>query len=169
MRTVTDNSKEELANTLGAEIAAAREEARPISRLTLSRLLNTKHGLHLSEAEKFVDRYCDEKAPAIPTFLSSEFGTPYLKVLAVINIVLAIGFYIVSFTTLNKQNAPIWPWMLLGTIFLGASVVSWVQSLRPPKAARTVTRYNPEEHTTTATTGVESRDRAATGPLQPRS
>ena len=117
MRTVAD-STQEIAQTLADEIALAREEARPISRLTLARVLVAKYSYHPHDAERIVDRYCDDKAPGIPTYLSSEFGVPYLKVLAIVNGVAGIILLIISLVVMDRPNVPIWPWLSSGTFFL---------------------------------------------------
>lgn len=154
-------TKELLEQTLASEIAQARAEVRPVSRLTLTRLLQSKHGIPTHDAELFVDRYCEEKEPAIPTFLSNEFGVPYLKVVSVLNVLLAIGFYVVTLK-FQRPTLSIWPGIILGTLFLTAAVVMWIQSLRPPKEKPRPIRLD----TALPDIGIAE---APTGTLQPRS
>jgi len=133
MRAVTDITRPELEQLLANEIASARSEARPISRLTLTRLLQTKYSLHLHEAEVMVDRYCDEKAPGVPTYLSSEFGTPYLKVLAIINIAVGLGLSIMAAVSQHKGGFAFVPWLLGALLFIGSAALFWVKSVTPEK------------------------------------
>lgn len=127
MNSVADSSREDLEQWIASEIANAREDARPISRLTLTRMASTRFGMNPHDAERFVDAYCDEKAPAVPTMLSTEFGVPYLKVLAALNVVLALGCFILA------MKLPSWIFigLILGLAFLGGSVFCWVRSLSP--------------------------------------
>lgn len=143
MNTVADLSKEKFEQTLANEIANARHEARPVSRLSLTRLLQSELGVNPHDAERFVDRYCDEKEPAIPTYLSTEFGVPYLKVVAVLNVLLAIGFFVVTLK-FQRPGLSVWPGIILGTLFLIGAAVMWLQSLRPPKQKEQTVRLENE-------------------------
>lgn len=137
MRTA-DLPRDRFEKLLEEEIETARNERRMISRTKLAKLLQENAGVPFREAEGIVDVYCDEKAPAVPTFLSSEFGTPYLKVVSGLNIVVAIGIYFGSIQML-KPGVPVWPWMVLGTIFLVSAAALWFKSLRPQKEKRLAT------------------------------
>lgn len=138
MSTVAESARQRLEAILEAEIEEARAQMRPISRTTLAHMLHDQHFVSQHDAERFVDRYCDDKAPGVPTFLSNEFGTPYLKVVAVLNVVVAIALLVVG-TRFLKPGAPTWLGMGLGTLFLFAGVFAWARSLRP---VRTKARPN---------------------------
>ncbi len=164
MRSVADVSRTELEQTLTDEIARARAEARPISRLSLSRLLQSVHTINPHDAEKFVDSYCDEKAPYVPTYLSSEFGVPYLKVLAIINLVLAVGLAITTAMVLSHGGYAFLIWLALTLLFFGGAAFCWVQSVRPEKKVekRLVTAAD----IANLSRPVEQPERATTGSLQ---
>ncbi|MEA2552378.1 MAG: hypothetical protein QOJ65_554 [Fimbriimonadaceae bacterium] len=167
MRTVTDLSREELEKTVADEISSARAEARPISRLTLSKLIQIKYALNPHDAEKFVDVYCDEKAPAVPTYLSNEFGVPYLKVLAVLQVVLAMGIFVFTMK-FQRADLTIWPGLTLGLLFVAVAAFSWVQSLRP-QTKQAPMRLAANDLPNLAVTGSDALEPASTGPLQTRS
>ena len=133
MRSVADMSRQELEQLLGDEIAKARSEARPISRLSLIKLLQTQYTMNGHEAEEFVDTYCEEKAPGVPTYLSNEFGVPYLKVLAIFNIVVGIALLIVAAVTMSRAVNGYLIWLGLGLLFVAGAAFSWVQSIKPEK------------------------------------
>ena len=133
MRTVADMSRQELEQTLADEIARARAEVRPISRLTLSRLIQSKHSVNPHDAERFVDTYCDEKAPGVPTYLSSEFGVPYLKVLAIANVIVCVALAIVTLVTMTRGGTGFLIWLMLTLAFLAGAAICWINSVRPEK------------------------------------
>ncbi len=112
MHTVADISSEELERTLASEIDKARAEARPISRLTLTKLLQSKYSLHAHGAERIVDEYCDEKAPGVPTYLSAEFGVPYLKIVGIVQLTLAVAF-IVTPIFFPRADLAFWPAVII--------------------------------------------------------
>jgi len=167
MRTVADISRTELEQTLANEINRARSDARPISRLTLSRLLQSTYTITAHDAEKFVDEYCDEKAPYVPTYLSSEFGVPYLKVLAVINLVIAVGLSITTAIVMSHGGYGFLVWLGLMVAFFGGAAVCWLQSVRPekPKDKRVVTAAE----LANLSRPVDQPEPATTGSLQSRS
>jgi hypothetical protein len=123
---------EKVEDLLSQEIARSRESREPISRVTLARILHQQLGFSVKEAEAMVDRYCEEKDPAVPAYLSDEFGRPYLKVLAFVNVALSIGSFSVA-VFFTAPTRPTWPGYALGTLFLVAAVFCWVNSLRPAK------------------------------------
>jgi hypothetical protein len=160
MRAVADISRQELEQTLTVEIAKARSEARPISRMTLSRVLQSKYSINPQNAEKFVDTFCDDKAPGVPTYLSSEFGIPYLKVLAIVNVTIALGLAITTAVTMSRGGYGFLVWLILAILFLGSAALCWLQSIRPEKvkdSARMTTELPnisaPTEHIETVSTG----------------
>lgn len=161
MTPVADLSKDQFEQTLANEIASARSDARPVSRFTLTRLLQSKFGVSAHDAERFVDRYCDEKEPAIPTYLSNEFGVPYLKIISILNVLLCVGFYVVTLK-FQRPGLSVWPGMVLGTLFLVGAVVMWAQSMRPPKQKEPMVRLENE------LPNIQIAGEA-TAPLQPRS
>ena len=166
MRTVADISREDLEHTLVTEIAQAREVARPVSRLTLTRLLQSQYSLHPHEAERFVDQYCDDKAPAVPTYLSDEFGVPYLKIIGSVQLVIAAGFYIFPLI-FPRADLTFWPAMILGTIFAGLGGFCIYRTLQPKKEPPAMVRLSNE----LPKLGVKEdpAEPAATGSLQSRS
>lgn len=166
MRTVADISREELEQTLATEIARAREVARPISRLTLTKLLQSSYSLHPHEAERLVDEYCEEKAPAVPTYLSAEFGVPYLKILGIVQLVVAVALYIFPIV-FPRADLTFWPAMIIGTAFGASGGFCIYRSLRPAeeKSSRVMLR-NELPNVMMAN---EPGEPATTGSLQPRS
>lgn len=127
----TESNLEDLERFLALEIDKARAKARPISRVTLSRRLHDEHGLPIKEAEEFVEAFCDEHEPAVPEYLSSEFGTPYLKVIAVINVLIAISFLVMA-VRFSGRGQGLWMGLGLGGLFLVGAGFAWVNSLRKP-------------------------------------
>lgn len=130
MTTVADISREELEQLLGNEIAKARTEVRPISRLTLTKLLQSTYALHLHDAERYVDEYCDDKAPAVPTFLSTEFGVPYLKIVGIAQVVLAV--MVVLFPVVfPRADLTLWPAAIIGAALAVSGGLCVFRSLNP--------------------------------------
>lgn len=166
MRSVADMSRPELEQALAVEIANARSEARPISRLTLTRLLQSKFPINPHDAERFVDNYCDDKAPGVPTYLSSEFGVPYLKVVAFINVAVTIGMGITAAVMMRRGGTGFLLWLGGAVVFLGAAAFCYFQSVRPQKE-KAVTRMPSELPNIGMQT--ENPEPVATGSLQSRS
>lgn len=112
-----------------AEVAAAETDRRAISRQMLADLLHERFHLPVAEAFTMVDAYCDERAPAVPHYLAEEFAIPYLKVVAVINVVISLGLYYWGIQVLQKAKQPAWPYFCIATIFVGLGALAWVKSL----------------------------------------
>jgi hypothetical protein len=169
MRSVADMSREELEQTLANEIASARSEVRPISRLTLSRLLQSRFLMNPHEAEKFVDAYCDDKAPGVPTYLSSEFGVPYLKVLAIVNSLAGLGLSITALVTMSR-GGHYGVWFLSALFFIAAAAICWVQSVRPQREekGKAMAHHGSMQQANASATD-PAAEPVATGSFQPRS
>lgn len=110
------------------EIAAAREQRRPMSRQGLASLVQKRTGMPAKDALAIVAAFCDEKEPALPEFLESEFVIGWLKVVAGALVLLGGGFYWEAQEAHRRGNA-YWPWIFLGTVFVLTAVFSWVKSL----------------------------------------
>jgi len=111
-----------------AEIEAARKEQRPMSRQALVNLVHRRTGMPLKDAAVIVEAFCDEKEPALPEYLASEFVVGWLKVLAVGQITVGVVFFYYA-SRAHERGEPIWIYMVLGTVFAGFAVLAWVQSL----------------------------------------
>jgi hypothetical protein len=120
----------DLVELIEKEISTARDERRPTSRQQLAEIVNERTGMPVPEALTLVDTYCDEKEPAIPYYLQDEFAIPWLKAVAVINVVIGVAFLWYGVKVLRTVPAkPGWPWFCIGTIFCGLGAFAWVQSL----------------------------------------
>jgi hypothetical protein len=122
------------------EVVTAENDRRPVSRQMLADLVHTKTGLAQAESVALVDQYCDEKAPQVPYYLQDEFAIPYLKVVAVINVLLGIGGCYWGISLLRKQQVA-WPWLCVGTIFVGLGALAWVKSLERFAARKAKKQY----------------------------
>ena len=113
---------------LAQAIEKARTDLRPISRRMLALMLVQQKGLNFRDASDLVDLYCDEKAPAVPGYVSSEFGLYWLKVLAVAfaGVGLFCAYNGVRFFQTGK---PAWGWFCAVTVLCGAAVFLWVRSV----------------------------------------
>ena len=118
------------------EIYKAENERRPISRQMLADMVHASIGIPVGDAFTLVDQYCEEKAPGVPGYLAEEFAIPYLKVIAVLNVIIGVGALWYGIGVYQKGLAK-WPWWVCsGTIFIGLGVLFWVQSLEKYAARR---------------------------------
>jgi hypothetical protein len=120
--------KEDAISLVQREIARAEDDRKPISRQMLADIVQEQLGLPHADAFSIVDRYCEDNAPAVPGYLQEEFAIPYLKVIAIINVIVGLGIFWMGVLKW-KQSNPIWPYLTVGTIFCGLGVFAWVQSL----------------------------------------
>jgi hypothetical protein len=111
------------------EISNAETERRAISRQTLADLLHLQVGMPHADAARMVDAFCDERAPGVPYYLQEEFAIPYLKVVAVANVLLGIGAFYWGITVFQKTKQTPYTWLCVGTIFIGLGALAWVKSL----------------------------------------
>lgn len=130
MSTTTDRQEPgqtplELVNL---EIETARKELRPTSRRALALMVRRETGLQFRDAFDLVDSYCNEKHPAIPAYLSSEFVVYWLKAVAVANILIGIAAAWYG-GRLHSQDKLAWPAFCLATVFCGLGAMSWVKSI----------------------------------------
>jgi hypothetical protein len=113
---------------LQQEIDLAQQSFQPTSRRSLALKLVARTGVTFKDALDLVDEYCDEKAPAVPAYLASEFGVYWLKAVAVANV--AIGIFL-AWTGVKwfQAHAIAWPWFCGATVFCGLAALSWVKSI----------------------------------------
>jgi len=124
--TVSDDASVE--EILQADIRLARNELRPISRRQLALQLVHRKAIPFKEAMDLVDAYCDEKESAVPTYVSSEFGLFWLKVVAVAWV--AIGIGVVYYGVRLQQTGKLaWPWYVGATLTCGFAALCWVKSI----------------------------------------
>lgn len=130
MSTMTQDSSgpSELQTLVQTEISKARNETRPTSRQQLADIVHARTGMPVADAFAFVDSYCDEHEPGVPGYLAEEFAVPYLKVVAVVNVLVAIGIFY-NGVRVYHTGKPGWPWFSLGVIFFGLGALSWVKSI----------------------------------------
>lgn len=107
---------------------ASMQNLAPTSRNLLAKQLANATGLSPREALEVVDRYCDEESLAIPAYLSREFAVGWMKVVAVINVIIAGGWLWYG-RTLHLQKIHPWGLWCLGAIFCGLAVLFWLKSL----------------------------------------
>lgn len=118
----------DLVELIASEIRKAREDFRPTSRQQLADVVHARTGMPLADAFSLVDLYCDEHEPGVPGYLQEEFAVPYLKVLAVVNALIAVGLCYYG-VTLYHTNKPYWIALCIGVLFFGLGALSWVKSL----------------------------------------
>ncbi len=111
------------------EVNDAESERRAISRQMLADMIHARVGIPHADAAVLVDQFCDERAPAVPHYLQEEFAIPYLKVVAVVNVLLGIGAFYWGIAVFQKTRDTPWPWLCFGTIFVGLGALAWVKSL----------------------------------------
>jgi hypothetical protein len=113
---------------LSREIEDSQSNLQPTSRRRLALKLVDRTGVSFKDALDIVDEYCDEKAPAVPAYLASEFVIYWLKAVAVLNVAIGIGcaWYGVQ---LFQRHYVSWPWFCIATVFCGLAALSWVKSL----------------------------------------
>ena len=113
---------------LQQEIENAQQAFQPTSRRALALKLVQRTGVTFKDALDLVDEYCDDKAPAVPAYLASEFVIYWLKAVAVLNV--AIGIFL-AWTGVRwfQAHAISWPWFCAATIFCGLAALSWVKSI----------------------------------------
>jgi hypothetical protein len=126
--TQESNGSSDLVELIASEIRRAREETRPTSRQQLADIVHNRTGMPVAEAFSFVDIYCEEHEPGVPGYLQEEFAVPYLKVLAVVNAMIAVGLCYYG-VTLYRTPKPYWIPICIGVLFLGLSALSWVKSI----------------------------------------
>jgi hypothetical protein len=99
-----------------------------MSRQALAALVHRRTGMPLKEATVIVETFCEEKEPALPEYLQSEFAIGWLKVVAVGNVIVGGVFYFYA-NRAHEQHLPYWFFLAIGTVFVGLGVLSWVKSL----------------------------------------
>lgn len=110
------------------EIDSARRENRPTSRQALAKLLAAKSGIEARRASDLVDEYCDEHDAGVPMYLESEFLPGYLKVVAVLLVLVSFAVFGFGVNLLNQQKTA-WPALVLATLVLGIGALAWAKSL----------------------------------------
>jgi hypothetical protein len=100
----------------------------PTSRNRLAKHLSETTGLSPKEALEVVDRYCDEENLPIPAYLSREFAVGWLKVIAVMFVVVA-GMVLWYGRSLHMQKIHPWGLWCIGAILCGLAVLFWLKSL----------------------------------------
>ncbi len=125
----------DLAAVLNEEIEGARKERRAVSRQMLAKVVQIKSDLPAAEAMDYVQRYCDNESLPIPEYLAEEFAIPYLKVLAVVLVAVAIGVFYWAMH-LRSAGKEAWPVFILGVLTCGIAVLLWVRSLEREATTR---------------------------------
>ena len=123
-----------------AEVSRAESDRVPMSRQMLADRVHELTGMNAGEARLMVDDYCDAHAPAVPQYLAEEFAIPYLKVVAIINVVIALGLYYWGIQVFRAAKQPAWPWWCVATIFVGLGALAWVKSLERFAARKKIRR-----------------------------
>jgi len=118
----------DLVGLVQGEIQSARSETRPTSRQQLADVVRQRTGMPFAEAFAFVDTYCDENEPGVPGYLQEEFAVPYLKVVAVVNVIIGVSI-VYHGVQVYRAGQQAWGWYCGGVLFCGLGVFSWVQSL----------------------------------------
>ena len=121
---------EDAINVIERELVSAETDRRPISRQMLAESVHSETGMPASDAFALVEQYCEEKAPAVPGYLQEEFAIPYLKVIAVLNVIVGIVVFWLGVNAYRSPaKTPMWPYLCIGTIFCGLGAFAWVTSL----------------------------------------
>jgi len=130
MPSTTQNPGEtpDLVGLVQGEIQLARSETRPTSRQQLADIVRQRTGMPFADAFAFVETYCDENEPGVPGYLQEEFAVPYLKVVAIVNVIIG-SVIIYRGVQVYRANLPAWGWYCAGVVFCGLAVFTWVQSL----------------------------------------
>lgn len=117
--------------TVRAEIARGESERVPVSRGMLVGLLERRFALSHTEAWRWVDEWCDEHAPATPGYLSNEFGTYWLKIVALANGVIGLAVIGWGVREWGVPRHTAWPWFAMGVLFLGlGGALNYARSFR---------------------------------------
>ena len=119
---------------LQTELDKGRADCSPVSRQMLAKRLERDLGLSHREAWAKVDEWCDESAPAVPAYLGGEFGTYWLKSVAIANVTL--GFGVFGWAAREAQRGhQAWPWFAGGVLLFGVGgVLTYVRSFTRAKA-----------------------------------
>lgn len=113
---------------LTSEIELAQRSHRPMSRRALAELVAERTGMPFRDAHAVVEAYCDANAAAVPEYLGGEFSVFWLKVIAVVNVLVGLGAFYNS-AAIFRAGKPAWPLWCLGTIFCGIGAFFWARSL----------------------------------------
>jgi len=126
--------KERAIERIAQEIARAEYDRIPTSRQKLSQMVFAEFKIPLPDAANLVDEYCDEKAPGVPFFLQDELESPFLKIAAVVNSILGIGFLYYGAHQWRAQK-PSWVLFVLGAVFIGLAGWSFFKILHKELAS----------------------------------
>jgi hypothetical protein len=107
---------------------ACRQNLVATSRTRLAKHLTQACGIPHKQALEIVDDYCEAESVAIPTYLSKDFSVGWLKVVAVVNVVLA-GVCLWYGRILHLQKIQPYGLWCIGACLCGLAVLSWVKSL----------------------------------------
>ncbi|HSI73610.1 MAG TPA: hypothetical protein VK934_10585 [Fimbriimonas sp.] len=119
---------EDAITLIEREIARAEFERTPISRQMLADLVHEGTSMPLSDALPLVEEYCEERAAWVPGYLQEEFAIPYLKVLAIINVIIGVVVFWIGVNA-YRSGKPVWPYLVAGTLVCGLGAWFWVVSL----------------------------------------
>ena len=115
---------------LEEEVKRSEDARSPVSRQMLVRRLEREAGLSHRDAWAKVDEWCEERAPMVPSYLSGEFGTYWLKVVAIANVALGCGLFYWAVRQWQSK-AVAWPWFCAGVLLFGiGGVLTYVRSLQ---------------------------------------
>lgn len=121
--------KEQAVERIAQEIGKAEMDRLPMSRQKLVHLVFAEFKIPMPEATLIVDEYCDENAPAVPFYLKDEFEFPFLKLMAVVNSLLGVGFVYWGSHVWRMQR-PSWPWFVFGAFFVACAGYSWFKTIQ---------------------------------------
>lgn len=124
----SQTEQETTEQMIDSAIKKAREELTPISRRMLALMISQKKSLPFKEAMDIVDEYCDEHAPAVPGYVSSEFIIYWLKAVAVFFVLIGLGIVFWGVSVFRVRGVA-WPHFAGGTIVIGLGALAWVKSL----------------------------------------
>lgn len=106
-----------------------RRDSIPVSRFYLASLLAKAKRMRHKYASEVVDRYCDERAPAIPDYLGKEFMVPYMKMISLLPGAMSILVVIVTVVRFRISDPSFRNGLLLAAGLLVLGILTYLRSL----------------------------------------